>query len=188
MKGKHETKTYVVLHDESDDDMLAIPHAHSFHITGDGHHIQPTPASPQKGTLTHDSPPPQYDWNPSALYEEGLDDIDQPAQEEGVEPVSDVAGKVAAKHYPTSVRLLSHKLRRLTLVLQDAPLLDWAGRGKGDPGFRDEFLVEMLHLEGCGDGQLQGCMSCSSAEGLYCYEDCLGGILECRSCSLQQHR
>ena len=191
MKGKRKTKMYVVLRDESDDDTLAIPHACSFHITGDGRRVQPTPASPQKGTSTRDSPPPQYDWNPSALYEEGLDDIlalDQPAQEEGVEPVSDVAGKVAAKRYPTSVSLLFHKLRRLTLVLQDAPLLDWAGRGKGDPGFRDEFLAEMLRLEGRGDGQLQGCMSCSSADGLYRCEDCLGGILKCHSCCLQRHR
>jgi hypothetical protein len=82
----------------------------------------------------------------------------------------------------------SHELRRLTLGLQDAPLLDWAGQGKGDPGFRDEYLAEMLRLEGRGNGQLQGCMSCSSAEGLYRCEDCLGGILECRSCCLQRHR
>ena len=79
MKGKHKTKTYVVLHDESDDEMLTIPHACSFHITGDGRHVQPTPASPQKA---RDSPPPQYDCNPSTLYEESLDVLDQPFQEE----------------------------------------------------------------------------------------------------------
>ncbi|EDR02980.1 uncharacterized protein LACBIDRAFT_307781 [Laccaria bicolor S238N-H82] len=82
MRGKHKTQTFVVLRDDSDDEML-IPHARSF-------------------------------------YE--------------VTPVSDVAGKVAAKCYPTS----------------DAPLLDWAG-------------------------QLQGFMSCTSADGLYRCEDCLGG-------------
>jgi hypothetical protein len=83
MKGKRKTKTYVVLRDESDDETLAVPHACSFHITGDGRRVQPTPASPQKGTSTHDSPPPQYDWNPSALYKEGVDDIlalDQPTR------------------------------------------------------------------------------------------------------------
>ena len=106
MKGKRNTKTYIVLCDESDDEMLAIPHARSFHITGDGCRVQPTPASPQKG----DSPPPWYDWNPSALYEESLDVLDQPFQEEDrAAAISDVAGKVAAKRYPTSVRAFSHK-------------------------------------------------------------------------------
>ena len=107
MKGKRKTKTYVVLRDESDDETLAIPHARSFHITGDGRRVQPTPASPQKA---RDSPPPRYDWNPSALYEESLDVLDQPFQEEdGAAAVSDVAGKVAAKRYPTSVHAFSHK-------------------------------------------------------------------------------
>jgi hypothetical protein len=191
MKGKRKTKTYVVLHDESDDETLAIPHARSFHITGDGLRVQPTPASPQKGTSARDSPPPRYDWNPSALYEEGADVLDQPFQdeEEEVAAVSDVAGKIAAKRYPTSVHTFSHsKLRRLTLDLQDAPLLDWAGRGKEDPGFRDEYLAEMVRLEGRGDGRLRGCMSCSSADGFYRCEDCLGGMLECRTCCLQRHR
>ena len=192
MRSKRKTKTYVVLCDDSDDETLAIPHARSFHITGDGLRVQPTPASPQKGTSsTHNSPPPRYDWDPSALYEEGVDDLlalDQPVQEEGLAAISDVAGKVAAKRYPTSVCLLFSELRQLTLDLKDAPLLDWAGRGKGDPGFRDEFLAEMLCLEGRGNGWLRGCMSCASADRLYHCEDCIGGIIECCSCCLKRHR
>ena len=45
----------------------------------------------------------------------------------------------------------------------------------------------MLHLEGHGDGRLQGCMSCSSADGFYHCEDCVGGILECHACCLWWH-
>ena len=113
-QNRRKTKTYVVLHDESNDETLAISHACSFHITSDGLRVQPTPASPQKGISNRDSPPPQYDWNPSTLYEEAVDDVpvlNQASQEEEAVPIPDVAGKVAAKRYPTSVDLFSHQLR-----------------------------------------------------------------------------
>ena len=113
-QNRCKTKTYVVLHNELDDETLAISHACSFHITSNGLRVQPTPASAQKGISNCDSPPPQYGWNLSTLYEEAVDDVpvhNHSSQEEEAIPIPDVARKVAAKWYPTSVDLSSHQLR-----------------------------------------------------------------------------
>jgi hypothetical protein len=67
--------------------------------------------------------------------------------------------------------------------------VEWAGENKSDPGFREEYLQEMLRLEGRGDAASQGqCMSCLSTDAAYRCEDCMSRLLECSSCCLTWHR
>ena len=65
---------------------------------------------------------------------------------------------------------------------------EWAGRSRDDAGYREEYLRELIRLEGRGGPQCHSCMSCSSELGLYRCDDCLGPLAECVSCCLKRHR
>ncbi|EDR12898.1 uncharacterized protein LACBIDRAFT_323718 [Laccaria bicolor S238N-H82] len=110
------------------------------------------------------------DWNPCIEYEDFGEESPLINVEENVQGT--VAAKVAAKRYPTS----------------DAPLHEWAGKDRCDPGYREEYLLELLRLEGRGGEHFHGCMSCSSPAGIYRCEDCLGPLAECLNCTLKRHR
>jgi hypothetical protein len=72
--------------------------------------------------------------------------------------------------------------------MQDAPLQEWSGKTKEDPGFREEFLSEMLRLEGRGDARQGTCMMCKGPCGVFRCDDCFGGRLECLGCCLARHK
>jgi hypothetical protein len=107
-----------------------------------------------------------------------------------VEEIPTVAAKVAAKRYPTSVSSGPYFLVDTSSdILQDAPLREWAGENKSDPGFREEYLQEMLRLEGRGDVASHGqCMSCPATDAIYRCEDCMGRLVECSHCCLTRHK
>ena len=74
------------------------------------------------------------------------------------------------------------------MAYQDAPLREWAGKDQYDPGYSEEFLLELLRLEGWGGNHFHGCMLCSSLAGIYHCEDCLGPLAECIDCPLKHHQ
>jgi hypothetical protein len=39
---------------------------------------------------------------------------------------------------------------------QDAPLCEWAGKDRCDPGYREEYLLELLRIEGRGGNTSMG--------------------------------
>lgn len=77
----------------------------------------------------------------------------------------------------------------LTSASKDEPLLEWSGKHGDGIGCRQEYLSELLRLEGPGDArQWAGrCMSCNGDDGTFRCKDCIGGILECRLCCLARH-
>ena len=101
---------------------------------------------------------------------------------------SDVAAKVASKRYPTSVSVIVIIFNAIPSIKQDAPLQEWSGRTKEDPGFREEFLSELLRLEGRGDARQGTCMTCKGPCGVFRCDDCFGGRLECSDCCLARHK
>ncbi len=48
-------------------------------------------------------------------------------------------------------------------------MLDWSG-GKGEAGYHDQYLDEMIHLDGCrGLMALEICSSCAVMESMLLY-------------------
>ncbi|KAG1763903.1 hypothetical protein EV702DRAFT_1182676 [Suillus placidus] len=84
--------------------------------------------------------------------------------------------KAPAKHYANS----------------DAPLYEWM-RVNECVGFREEYLLKELRLEGRGSLTTTPCSSCSDInnnivqEHLYRCEDCYGPEILCKSCCLSKH-
>lgn len=72
----------------------------------------------------------------------------------------------------------------LRLLLQDFPLSAWIP-------FRDEYLDEMLRLEGRGGSQRSAmCFLCRTEANpeFRCAEGCCGGGMTCRECTLSSHK
>ncbi|THU93273.1 hypothetical protein K435DRAFT_670546, partial [Dendrothele bispora CBS 962.96] len=66
----------------------------------------------------------------------------------------------------------------------DLPLKEWIP-------YRDEYLAELLHLEGRGDFSLEVCPVCgleNDEEIAYRCLDCLGGDLKCQDCCVKEHQ
>ncbi|KAG1846964.1 hypothetical protein C8R48DRAFT_750553 [Suillus tomentosus] len=75
----------------------------------------------------------------------------------------------------------------------DAPLREWMGYD-GRAGYREEFLLEDLRLEGRGDAGLLAC-SCRRLDGsnypissLFQCEECFGRDILCQECCLDRHK
>ncbi|KAG1844094.1 hypothetical protein C8R48DRAFT_750896 [Suillus tomentosus] len=75
----------------------------------------------------------------------------------------------------------------------DAPLREWMGYD-GHAGYREEFLLEDLRLEGRGDAGLLAC-SCGRLDGsnypissLFRCEECFGRDILCQECCLDRHK
>lgn len=192
MPPKTTKKGFVVVRGSDSEDDVSIPQSRTVHLSNTRLNIIQTTRSPQKRLATRRSPSPVYEWHASVDY----DTVDLVSGDNATgkldhaeEELHTVAAKVAAKRYPTSVRgILGIGCCALTSS-QDAPLREWGGDTKSDPGFREEYLAEMLRLEGRGDaGSQPGCMSCTSTDGAYRCEDCMGMLLECSSCCLKRHK
>ncbi|PBK63609.1 hypothetical protein ARMSODRAFT_990143 [Armillaria solidipes] len=93
-------------------------------------------------------------WHPPVAFE-GDEDMDEgwETEVEMAAPELDPGGKPAAKRS----------------IVSDRPLLEWLGYD-GHTGYCDEYLQELLRLEGRGDSDL-----------------CSGGILECQRCVVERH-
>ena len=188
--AKSNKKGFVVMRGSDSEDDVSIPQSRTVHLSNTGLNIIQTARSPQKRLAIRRSPSPIYEWHASINYDnvdlmpgDNATEVDH--AEEGLHTV---AAKVAAKRYPTSIRGLSPYGWCMLTSSQDAPLREWGGETKSDPGFREEYLAEFLRLEGRGDGSQPGCMSCTSADGVYRCEDCMGRLLECPSCCLKRHK
>ena len=189
--GRRNGKSYVVLRDtDSGEDDVSIPQAQTVTLSANHRRIQQTPRSPQK-SCRFAEPAPCYNWNPSPQYD--LPDLDGSFQRAhnteftSAQP-SDVAAKVASKRYPTSVSVIVIIFNAIPSIKQDAPLQEWSGRTKEDPGFWEEFLSELLRLEGRGDARQGTCMTCKGPCGVFRCDDCFGGRLECSDCCLARHK
>lgn len=69
------------------------------------------------------------------------------------------------------------------IALQDQPLKEWIPH-------RDEYLAEMIRLEGRGDAELESCPRCPpGASSVPCYrcKDCFGMQLLCGTCCVEVH-
>lgn len=176
---------------DSDDDNVHVPQARSLHISRNGQWVVETPCSPQKQAAAP-IPPPHYEWNPSNDYEDVDEDYVcvEESTDETSTTVPHVIGKVGSKRYPTSVGPLPVFLPSSVLTTsKDEPLLEWSGKHGDGLGCRQEYLLELLRLEGRGDAHQQAghCMSCDGEDAIFRCEDCMGGILECQLCCIARH-
>ncbi|KAG1805425.1 hypothetical protein EV424DRAFT_1544390 [Suillus variegatus] len=64
--------------------------------------------------------------------------------------------------------------------MADNPLLVWLSD-------RDEYLAEMLRMDGRGDYTLDTCCKCASAPALFRCDDCYDMQLYCRDCTVCNH-
>ncbi|KAF8202088.1 hypothetical protein K438DRAFT_1581642 [Mycena galopus ATCC 62051] len=67
--------------------------------------------------------------------------------------------------------------------MQDSTLHQWKH------SCRDCYVLELLHLDGCGDASEEVCPGCEIAENhpVYCCRECKGGLLFCRNCCVSRH-
>ena len=186
-------KGFVVIRDDDSEDDIAIPQSRTVRLSNHGRNLIQTARSPQKGAASSNRfSSPVYEWNASNDYDT-IDLLPGDETEEGLGWEAEdlpVAAKVAAKRYPTSVSVVDFTRSCYSDSLQDDPLREWAGQSKSDLGYREEYLLEMLRLEGRGDVSAEmECMSCASTNpGVYRCEDCLGRLLECSTCCVFCHR
>jgi len=190
MTKQKNGSTVITCHD-SDDDDIHVPQACSLHISCDGRRVVETPCSPQKQAAVA-KPPLHYEWNPSHDYDHVDEDgyVFRETSDETPTTILHVISKVASKRYPTSVGPPCIFLQRSVLTTsKDEPLLEWSGKNGNGIGCRQEYLLELLRLEGRGDAhQWAGrCMSCDGNNGTLRCEECMGGILECQACCLARH-
>ena len=189
--AKRKKGSTVVTCRDSDDDNLHVPQARSLHISRDGRRVVETPRSPQKQAAAP-KPPLHYEWNPSHDYDHLDEDgyVFRETTDETPTTVPHVIGKVASKRYPTSVSPPRLFLQSSVLTTsKDEPLLEWSGKNGDGIGCRQEYLSELLRLEGRGDAHEWAgrCMSCDGDNGTLRCEECMGGILECQACCLARH-
>ncbi|KDQ58042.1 hypothetical protein JAAARDRAFT_129485, partial [Jaapia argillacea MUCL 33604] len=64
--------------------------------------------------------------------------------------------------------------------VQDDPLKTWIP-------YRDEYLDELISLEGMGRSRCLGCLDCQQAAFFQCW-DCFGGDLVCGECLVRRHQ
>ena len=62
-------------------------------------------------------------------------------------------------------------------------MIQWVADGRPQ-----EFLYEMIRLEGRGEAAGSDCATCGIADACYGCEDCWGNWLECEDCVLTNHR
>ncbi|KAG2145301.1 uncharacterized protein EDB93DRAFT_1241161 [Suillus bovinus] len=166
-------RKYVVYRDESDsDDHATTAYARMIAVSASGRRQIIIPCSPTKfkagDGLEDQLEPLQMDnWEPTLGDDFVFDDE--------IEPQPVMVVKVPAKRYAKS----------------DAPLHEWMGVNER-VGFREEYLLEELRLEGRGSLTTTPC-SCSNInnniiqEHLYRCEDCYGPEILCKSCCLLKH-
>ncbi|KII83424.1 hypothetical protein PLICRDRAFT_180503 [Plicaturopsis crispa FD-325 SS-3] len=130
--------------------------------------VPPPPPSPNKRARSdfYTSPSDDIGAHWEGVY--ALPDDDAPADgEDTVDPTADTV-KPRAKRYLSS----------------DEPLKQWMP-------LRDEYLAELLRLEGRGDFPSDVCRSCppGRAAGQACIrcEECFDGSLTCKQCCVEQH-
>lgn len=62
-------------------------------------------------------------------------------------------------------------------------MLEWVADGRPQ-----EFLYELVRLEGRGEAIGSSCETCGSEDACYGCDDCWGSWLECRECVLANHK
>lgn len=67
--------------------------------------------------------------------------------------------------------------------MQDKNLLQWVADGRPQ-----EFLEELIRLEGRGDAAGSSCASCGEEDASYGCTDCWGTWLECQECIVKGHK
>ncbi|KAH7909277.1 hypothetical protein BJ138DRAFT_1115126 [Hygrophoropsis aurantiaca] len=165
-------KRFEVYRNESDDEGTA--YSRTLSLSNDRRRLLVAPSSPRKiaeRTSQHDP----VGWETALDSGSGFDweayaNADYDHDEHGTEVI---LVKPAAKRYPTS----------------DAPLREWAGY-EGRSGYREEFLLEDLMLEGRSGAGLNLC-SCGSLdprERLYRCDDCFGIEMLCQECCVVAHK
>jgi len=70
----------------------------------------------------------------------------------------------------------------ISFVIQDNPLRKWRDND------RDAFLQELIRLDGRGDSAVAAtCGLCQEVEPSVRCEDCFGGLMFCRRCTVDLH-
>ena len=96
---------------------------------------------------------------------------------------SETKSKPVKHRYANSVRFsISICLDNTDIPPQDKNMLQWVSDGRPQ-----EFLDEMIRLEGRGEAAESGCATCGAPEAVYGCEDCWGTWLECEQCVVNNH-
>ncbi|KAG2045963.1 hypothetical protein BDR06DRAFT_985710 [Suillus hirtellus] len=153
-------RKYIAYHNDSDSEVdIGMSQSRMVSLTSDRRRLTITTCSPKKiGKMTTEQPMNQWETN----LDLSLDDIGDEYYVDNDSFVhSDSIVQTPAKRYPSS----------------DAPLCEWTGY-ESRSGYREEYLLEDLRLEGCGSAANELC----SCERLYRCEDCFGLEMTCAAC------
>ncbi len=95
--------------------------------------------------------------------------------------------KVPVKRYTNTVHvvIISPSLNDYMFCRINLCLNGWGG---GKPGFRQEFLLELLQWKGHGDNSIfQVCPQCSTGMAAYRCDGCSRGLMICEGCCLANY-